>query len=193
MSDIRSLKIFGSPIYMTHSLISEEEIQNLTEACAALKETTKRGGEDWYCDVYNTLGTHDLKENKKFNNLTKIITSHVNNFAKELGSDFEYNCSNAWFNFYDKGTYQEYHYHPKSYFSAVFVLQSPKPEPRLIFKNPILDMYPLEKVKTNNDLNAMTFHVGMPKNSLIIFRSYLEHMVEKTKTNDIRLSLAYNF
>ena len=54
-------------------------------------------------------------------------------------------------------------------------------------------MYPLEKVKINNDLNAMTFHVGMPKNSLIIFRSYLEHMVEKTKTNDIRLSLAYNF
>ena len=66
----------------------------------------------------------------------------------------------------------------------MFILQNPKPEPKLIFKNPILDMYPLENIEVN-EFNAMTFELGMPKNSLVIFRSFLEHMVEKTKTDEI--------
>jgi|TARA_B110000211_G_scaffold234649_1_gene305351 uncharacterized protein (TIGR02466 family) len=192
MSNSNLIKIFGAPIYMAHSLISENEINLLTKECFNLKKQIKKGGENWKSDVYNTLGTYDLRKNKKFNNINKTISSHVNIFAKQLGSNYDYTCSNGWFNFYNKGDYQEYHYHAKSYFSAVFILQNPKPEPKLIFKNPILDMYPLENIEVN-EFNAMTFELGMPKNSLVIFRSFLEHMVEKTKTDDQRLSLAYNF
>ena len=43
MIENKVLKIFGSPIYMAHSLISEDEINELTEECSVLKKTIERG------------------------------------------------------------------------------------------------------------------------------------------------------
>ena len=64
MSNSNLIKIFGAPIYMAHSLISENEINLLTKECFNLKKQIKKGGENWKSDVYNTLGTYDLRKNK---------------------------------------------------------------------------------------------------------------------------------
>ena len=106
---------------------------------------------------------------------------------------FKTNDSNSWFNIYKKGDYQEYHYHANSYFSAIFVLQTPKPSPTIVFENPLTDMLPLKNLDVC-EINAETFNVnGMDENCLLIFRSHLRHMVHPLQHEGERISIALNF
>jgi len=184
--------IFSQSIYGIDSLLSDNEIKDLIQECKDIKQNIETGGDNWKCDTYNTLGTYDLRKNIKFKKLIDLVTLNVNSFAKQLKSNHTYSCGSCWFNIYKKGDYQEYHYHSDAFFSAIFVLKTPDPPPKVIFENPVLDMYPLRNVEYN-DLNAGVYNIGMRENTLIIFRSYLKHMVEKLKQDNERISIALNF
>jgi len=140
-----------------------------------------------------TVIEESVVNNPKFKNLIDIVTDKVNLYAKELRSSYNYTCGNSWFNIYKKGDYQEYHYHSNSHFSAIFVLQTPEPCPVVTFENPLPDMLPLKNLEIC-DINAETYHVkDMKENCLLVFRSYLRHMVSPLQKDGERISIAFNF
>ena len=183
---------FPTSILLIENLIDDKENKLLIKELEKLKKIIKKGGEDWKTDVYNTHGTYKLHENNKFKNLCDKIEKNTINFAKILGSDANYKISSSWFNYYNKGDYQEFHIHPLNHFSAVYFFTNPKNSGKLIFRSPWgTRMFPLKNLK-NNDLSYETCFYIPNERSLIVFQSDLWHMVEKCNNITPRITGAFN-
>ncbi len=186
--------VFVNSLFASHSLLAIEDLNPMIDECKKIEKEIQSGGKTWRCNTFNSLGTYNLKQNIKFKKLIDKVTNKVNLYAKEFKSNYNYTCGNCWFNIYKKGDYQEYHYHSDSYFSAIFILKTPKPAPSIIFENPYTDMLPLKNLEEYDLNNAGTYTVdNMNENCLIIFRSYLRHMVLPLQSNEERISIAFNF
>lgn len=185
---------FPTAIYKASEIISEKDNNKLIKRCLAVKEKVSRGGTHWMSPVYNTMNSYDLNTDKAFQPLINIVTHHVHEFTKAYGSDDKYKCSNAWVNVYKKGDYQEFHTHPKSIFSAVYFVKAPEGSGSLILSNPNCpDMLPIQNIREDNSLNFETCSYKPEPRSLIIFRSYISHMVKQGNHKEERISLAFNF
>jgi uncharacterized protein (TIGR02466 family) len=164
--------------------------------CIDLKNKIKNGGENWLSrDTYNTLGTFNFFKDKDFNFISSYIKKEIIDYCNQLHIDFNklnLNTSDAWFNYYKKGDYQEYHVHPESALSAVFFLDGPKNSSRIFFKSPI---NPFSRVpyKSYKEDTYKTIYFNMKPGMLLIFDSSLEHAVEQHKEKEARISLATNF
>jgi uncharacterized protein (TIGR02466 family) len=185
---------FPTSMYYEDNILSDDEVKNLIEYCYKIKNTIPSNHAQWRCDVYTSYENHNAVYDTKFKNLLDKITNHVNNFAQALGSKAEYTSDAGWVNIYDATHYQEYHYHIGYIFSAIYYLQAPNGSGKTTFRSPLEpDMMPLKDATTNNPLNLAHCTYPAKTNRLVIFRSYLEHMVEKGTNTEDRISLAFNF
>lgn len=185
---------FPTPIYRANDIISEDYKQELIEESYRLKSEIPDQSYKWNCEIYTTYG-HQLSQYQKFKNLINNITDHVCRFAKELGSDSsDYTPTGAWINIASKGHFQEHHRHNGAIFSAVYYLQAPEGAGNLVFESPIGFTNGLKNV--NNEATFYTQeHVKYPpiENSLIVFRSHMQHMVQMCENEKDRISVAINY
>jgi uncharacterized protein (TIGR02466 family) len=189
------LMMFPVTISYSQDVLEESYKNDLFELTKKIKETTFSGGHNWETKTYNTLNTLNLETIKEFSKLSEIVKRKVNELNNVHGSDYEYTCQYSWFNFYEIGDYQEFHNHPSSTWSAVYFLKSNSNCSPLIFENPLMnfDMLPIKNIKVYNEHSFNTIKFSPIENSLIIFRSYVKHMVPKKILPDNRITVAYNF
>lgn len=185
---------FPVAVYIQEDLISKEQNELLKQHCLELNKTVPTGGSEWMGGTYNTHGTHDLSTDKIFQPVLDLSAFHVHQFAQMHNCTATYYNNYSWMNLATKNTWQEFHSHNGNVFSAVYYVSVPEGSGRIVFEDPKEpDMCPL---KTKNNRNQLSYsRVGYtPKErSLIIFRSYLRHLVEPG-TNEIpRISVAMNF
>lgn len=183
--------LIATTINPNHSLIEEK----LIKECFKIKKNIVSGGEDWVSNkTYNTLGKHNIFFDKKFNQLNTFVLDSVNNFCDNLDINKKHISvePDSWFNIYNEGDYQEYHRHPQSIISVVYFLKSNKDSAKIYFKSPVVDMMPPIYNKYTFDTFERIHFEPVP-GLLLIFRSYLEHCVEKQKSKEKRITLAYNF
>ena len=184
---------FPTAIFVEENALNSEDNAALENTILNLEKQIPDGGSNWHTNISNSCGTYDLLSDKSFSNITKLVTRKVNDFAKELGSDYSYQPNSGWYNVYRAGDYQEYHIHTNSIFSAVYYVTNPEKSGRIIFENPAEpDILPLNNV-TNNMYNFKNCHYLPSPGTIIIFRSYLRHMVEKCLNTDPRITIAFNF
>ena len=185
---------FPVSIYRIENLLEKSAIDSMRIEVDRIEKTVPRGGSNWESDVYNTLGTHDISSNIIFKDLCEKVNWHVNKFNHTLGSNHKIEKSrDSWLNIYYENQYQELHHHPEQY-SAVFFLTAPENCSNFIIVNPnehfqrnLLDIREL------NQLNEVIHEIRVQENLLIIFRSFLKHMVPKNKSVDKRVSISFNF
>ena len=187
--------IFTTAIYQTELNF---DVNLLTDRVYKIYEENKNIKSDWYCDTWNSLLNHNLIEDKHFNNLLYEISNNVKIFSKEyqLEENKKLACSAAWVNISKQNNFQEFHNHANSHFSVVFYIKTKKNCGNIIFKNTeaFFDMFTLPIQKDSyNILNCKTYSVEPKDNMLLIFRSNLQHMVEKNISNSDRISLSANF
>ena len=184
---------FPTAFYVLEDSLSEKENNDLLLKITNINNNVEKGGTNWLTDVYNTQGTHNLMENKDFENLCNNVTYHTNKFAKILESDYDYKCVEGWLNCYYKNDYQEYHTHPNYVFSAVYFFTNPENSGKLVFEHPIEpDMCGLKNITKLNTLNGYTSSYMPKPRTLIIFRSYLRHMVTRCNNIEPRITAAFN-
>lgn len=185
------------PVTMLHDKnILEDSYRNeLFEFTENAKQNIPSGGYNWETETYNTLDTLNLEGVDEFKKLSQIVKRKVNELTNIHGSSYEYDCQCSWFNSYNIGDYQEYHFHASSTWSAVYFLKSNSKCSPLVFENPLMtfDMLPIKNIKNYNDHSYNTVRIDPIENSLIIFRSYIRHMVPKKVLPDSRVTIAYNF
>ena len=187
--------IFTTAIYQTELNF---DVDLLTDKVYQIYEENKNIKSDWYCDTWNSLLNHNLIEDKHFNNLLYEISNNVKIFSKEyqLEENKKLACSAAWVNISKQNNFQEFHNHANSHFSVVFYIKTKTNCGNIIFKNTeaFFDMFTLPVKKDSyNILNCKTYSVEPKDNMLLIFRSNLQHMVEKNISNSDRISLSANF
>ncbi len=183
-------------------LIGEEEnsehkkvAPKLIKKCLDIKETIESGGSNWLFNTYNTQSTYNICKDKDFEQINKFVSNAVKNYCEENRLDFskvENYPSDGWLNVYKKGDSQEFHQHRMSIISAVYYLKAPPNSAKFYIKSPYQDMLNPNITEATFD-NTHIAHIQPVAGTVIVFRSYLEHMVEQQQTDDERISLAYNF
>lgn len=190
---------FEIPFFIVKDVLTENENNKLKYDILTLASSQKvNGGTGWFSGSKSPKTNFEvfaLEKHKEFDLISSKITSCVNKFAKESYNSMRtFEPTEGWYNVYNKENLQEFHCHPMSVFSAVYYCNFPEGSSPTIFKNPLMDMFPpfpySSPTKYSND-NLVMYPPG--ERSLIIFRSFLLHMVP-TGTNDkTRITLAYNF
>jgi uncharacterized protein (TIGR02466 family) len=116
--------------------------------------------------------------------------------SKELyplyGLDNEPNFMNYWFNVNRRNDYNRLHCHPNSKFSVSWYLKVPQNSGKFVFERS--DKSVNEWFDTNKgDYTVQHWEIQPEPGLFIIFPSYLYHQVEPSKSDEDRISVAFNY
>lgn len=167
--------------------------QYLIQKAKEVQKTNLKVKTNWNCDTFNTHELYDLLKDKKMKSFISLCEAEVNNFSKYFGVSTPAKCVDAWINVSSPGNYQEYHIHPLRHFSLVYYVKSNEESGNIRFKfNNANDMFPLP-IQNYTDASFDDCYYKPEECSVLIFRSNLQHMVEKNKSMEDRISVALNF
>jgi uncharacterized protein (TIGR02466 family) len=185
---------FPTAIYIAPNIVSPQENQDITNKILGLEKQIPQGGNNWQCNMYNTCGTYDLSKDSNFKFLFDKIDDHVFEYVRYMGSSYKYECREAWANISYQHSFQEYHTHSDRTISAVYYASVPDNSGKIIFESPLEpDMLPIKNIDNYNYWSNRVAHFTPEAGMLIIFRSYLRHMVEMNNNTAPRISIAMNF
>ena len=126
--------------------------------------------------------------------LKAFIQFYVNHFMESVEAPYnpvEAYITQSWLNYTQPGEYHHKHEHPNSYLSGVLYINAdPEKDKIYFYKNG----YKRISLPTNNynPFNSESWWFSVGTCDLIIFPSYLTHMVEQTVSADTRISLSFN-
>ena len=100
----------------------------------------------------------------------------------ELGLDLE--LDTFWFNVNPPGTYNSLHIHPGSILSGVFWVSCPENCGRLVVRHP--------NEMVNYYLGPDELSIDPQEGLLVLFPSYLPHLVESNQGSEDRISISFN-
>ena len=172
-------------------VVINEKDYDLSDYCIEMMSKVKPGGEEWLGRPYTSHGTYNLLEDSRFKKLNDWVENNVNDFAISCGWAKVYPTM-GWFNVYKRGDFQESHLHAGQNFSCVFYLDVQENDSKIFFNRTPVPM--LENtIVENKTINHNSVWYTPTKGLLLMFKSDTMHMVEPKKTDDIRISLSYNF
>jgi len=182
----------GIDYYPNHFL----EKDKLIKYCYDIKSKVKPGGRGWVSnETYNTSeDQHDIVSDDRFINLNKFVVKSVKKYLDQVSLRKKTFLADGWLNVYNKHNYQETHRHNGYVISCIYFLKVPENSAGTVFYSPFKEM-----VINDNDYRDINKRPSghliykAEESKLLIFRSYLEHGVELHKTDEDRITLAYNF
>ena len=187
------LNLFATPV----KIVKNNSFENLdlVDHCQELSKKVESGGKHWINKgIYNTSNTYNICRDNKFSQLNDWINKEVDVFVKEIGfSGFDKSKTMGWFNIYNKKDSQEWHNHNFSLVSAIYYLKVDKNSAKTWFRNPSPENPNIPEFDPNNPYTWSTYFVEPENNSLVIFKSSLDHCVEPQQDDVTRITLAYNF
>ena len=140
--------------------------------------------------------TTDMNQKTKYEPLIQELFKMQNEIIEEEHLDIEPKLGNMWANINPPGGYNQSHLHPNSLFSGAYYIKTPPNSGRLQLMDPRPGvqqcMPPRKKVKLPRELWREIYYDPIP-GRMIIFPSWMWHKVEPNKSNDIRLSVSFNF
>ena len=130
----------------------------------------------------------ELPEIKTFIELG--IKSYVDNILIPK-HPLNFYITQSWLNYTSKGQFHHKHNHPNSILSGVFYFSADASRDKIILYNEKYKQITIP-TKQYNLYNSETWWFTVKTGSLVIFPSYLTHMVEQIVSDDTRVSLAFN-
>ena len=101
-----------------------------------------------------------------------------------------------WSNINPPGGYIRPHLHPNSHFSGVYYIKAPKNSGQIVFNEPRAAAHmvmPRRKEGQPPSHLWSEVRVDPLEGRIIIFPAWLWHCVEPNESNDIRISVSFNF
>jgi uncharacterized protein (TIGR02466 family) len=188
-------KWFPTTVYLESDLFSPDQNLLWQTHVLEIQKSTPTGGDEWEGQTYTTHNTsYDILKDTSFQPLIAAVTYHVDQYVKAHNSIKTYNCDSAWLNISTKGNFQEMHTHNESTISAVYYIAAPQGSGRIVFEDPREpDMLPIKNIPDRNELSYSKVGYTAEAGTLVIFRSYVRHMVTINENIDPRISVAFNF
>jgi uncharacterized protein (TIGR02466 family) len=183
--------VIGNITNPDHASMEKE----LVDHCLQLSTEIATGGTGWLSNkTYNTSnGQYDIFSDANFSKLNQWVRTSVEYYCNRLNIQSQNLTNNgSWFNIYRKHDFQENHVHPTSVVLAIYVLCCDSRGARIFFNTPINNMYHVKKTVVKQEMVDQIQCQSIP-GMLIIFPSYLNHAVERHESDQIRISISYNF
>jgi|688.fasta_scaffold15499_8 uncharacterized protein (TIGR02466 family) len=138
-----------------------------------------------------------ILNNKEMQNLKIILENCLNDFYLSVFCpkyESKLYITQSWLNFTQENEYHHYHNHSNSFLSGVFYISSdPKIDNIILSKNGLLnsDIFNIE-TENFNEFNSKSYTFPTKSKTLIIFPSKVSHEVLNKKSNNLRISMAFN-
>ncbi len=197
LTDIFPLHVYENtiPCHNIENPIILQTIDNL------VKNTPSGWGYKW-AEFSNIWNSHPITErileltefSKIKSEILKCIIEYLHtSFLIDEDSNFEIDICSSWVNVHKSGQRQEYHTHigiNKTRFSGVYYVDVTDKTGQICFRHPYYNVLTLW---ASSDIQIDCYKTIKPTNGkIIIFPSWLEHMVEKNIDTRDRISIAFN-
>ena len=197
---------FPIHIGVAHNPFHKEVEDELTQQCLKIKKSYKKDfGEfrkasiinrsqtpslDWY--HFQDKAAYKLLEDQKFNRLHNWIDDQVKEYKENLTLNMELNRTEGWFNIFEKYEYSGYHDHRPCVLSCVYFLNCEEGVgAKLLFRNNN-DALTDYCDPTEGPISPFIYYNPFP-GKLLVFSGHLEHAVQQQNTDNLRITLAYNY
>ena len=140
-----------------------------------------------------SLGRNVL-ENKELKVLKNWIINNINIYFEEIykpKSKVKLYITQSWCNYTKENQYHHKHRHPNSFISGVYYIDVNEQKDQITFFNDIYKQLNIEASEYNL-YNSTSWFFNLKNNSLVLFPSNLEHMVESVTSKTERVSLSFN-
>jgi uncharacterized protein (TIGR02466 family) len=177
--------IYGKDVKLDNQFLANEIVE-WSKKDPGIKKTNRNG---WHSPT-------DMHKMSIFKPLINELFQMQFEIYKEECLDKEPVLGNMWANINPPGAYNSAHVHPNSLFSGVYYVKASKDSGDLVCNEP----------RAGAQLNMPTRKPGeLPKHlwreihlkpvdgRIIMFPHYLWHSVEPNQSNDIRISVSFNF
>ena len=163
------------------------------------REVVRWSNEDKGIKRTNMNGWHshtDMHKIPVFKPLVDELFKMQFEVFKEEWLDKEPVLGNMWANINPPGGYNAPHTHPNSLFSGVYYIKAPANSGKLVCNDPrpgVQTVMPTRKKGQPPKHLWREVHLEPKVNRIIMFPSWLCHYVEPNESNDIRISVSFNF
>ena len=147
----------------------------------------------------NAGGWHsetDMNKKEEYNPLTKELFNMQDEIYQKEFLDFKPVLGNMWANINYPGGYNRPHLHPNSLFSGVYWIKTPINSGNLMLYDPKPGSQMTMPNRKKKQLPSQLWrevHYEPVAGRCIMFPSWLWHEVQPNRSNDIRISVSFNF
>jgi uncharacterized protein (TIGR02466 family) len=147
----------------------------------------------------NMNGWHsetDMHKMPQFKLLVDELFKMQHEVYKQEWLDRQPLIGNMWANINYPGGYNRPHIHPNSLFSGVYYVKTPPNCGKIVFNDPrpgIQINMPARKPGQPPQHLWREAHLDTIENRIIMFPAWLWHCVEPNQSNDLRISVSFNF
>ena len=177
--------IYAKDVNLNNKLF-EQEIVSWSRQDKGITKTNVNG---WH-------STTDMHTIPVFKPLVDELFKMVHQVFNEEFLDKRPVLGNMWANINPSGGYNKPHVHPNALFSGVYYVKTPPNCGRLICQDPrpgIQTCMPTRKKEKPPKYLWRDVHLQPQENRAIIFPAWLWHAGEPNESNDIRISVSFNF
>jgi len=178
--------LYGKDLQLDNKLFEEEIFQWMKEDPVGLTKTNMGG---WHSQT-------DLHTRPTFKPLVDEIYKMQREVYEEEWLDREPILGNMWANVNEPGGYNRPHVHPNSLFSGCYYVKTPPNCGKFIANDPrpgIQVNMPTRKKGQPPKHLWREAHIDVQAGRVLMFPSWLWHNVETNNSNEIRISIAFNF
>ena len=183
---------FPTPIYIAdikHPTINQELEKDIVEWSKKDKGITRTNVQGWH----STTNMHELPEYAK---LVSMLYACQKTIYDQEHLDSEPVLGNMWANINPQGGMNRAHQHPNSLWSGVYYIKAPKGSGYLKIDDPRSSAAMVRPRQKDGEKPARLFretHYEPIAGRCIMFPSWLMHCVDPNESNDIRISVSFNF
>ena len=177
------IKDVGSPAFNQKL---EQDIIAWSNRDKGIKRTNVNG---WH-------STSDMADYPEYKELVDILFQAQRDIYKEEHLDSEPFLGNMWANINPPGGYNRTHIHPNSLWSGVYYVKTPKNCGHLKLEDPrsvALMTRPRQVLGEQPQRLWREVHYEPVAGRLIMFPAWLNHCVDPNQSNEIRISVSFNF
>jgi len=179
-------QLFPTPVVFSKlpRKYTDEEVA-FVQKCA--NNVTKNTGNTTSVDRY-------VLNDPALSGLRSFVQFYINHYMTSIEAPYnpvEAYVTQSWLNYTQPGEFHHKHEHPNSYLSGVLYINAdPQKDKIYFYKNG----YKRISLPTNNfnQFNSESWWFNVGTCDLVLFPSYLTHMVEQTESKDTRISLSFN-
>jgi len=186
--------------YLFPTIIYVKDLPNANELNQYLeKHIIEWSNRDKGVNKTNVNGWHsqtDMNHRKEYEPLIRELFQMQDEIIQEEHLDIKSRLGNMWANINYRDGYNLGHIHPNSLFSGAYYVKAQPNSGRLHVMDPRPGAQQVmpnrKKGKLPRELWRDSYYEPVP-GRLIMFPSWLWHKVEPNQSNDIRISVSFNF
>lgn len=189
--------IFSVPVYRqdcNSSVLNQQEVIKYFKEYELNDDTDYTG--KYPVGSYTSYHNNDsILELPQLDDLKTLIKDTVQSIHFSVGLSGTVEFTNSWFSINRKFSYHETHNHCPDIWSGVYYVQAEEGDATISFLNRLMvdSGWPYSAQKTaHTDFVSNKVTCPVKTGMLIVFPSYLDHMVDQHLTDNERITIAFN-